>query len=229
MFREGGTLKEVKILVDGASDGPTNMGADSALLEQAERGIPGGRVYSWSETWVTLGCFQKAERELVPGLEIPTIVRPTGGKGVLHGTDVTVGLAVPLELLNLEEAERNPNSVYACLGAPIAMALTACGLPSVLGRETQFAGRGVKTGDCFGYISPGDIVDPVSGIKRCGCALKVTRTAALLQGSIPNGRPPIDPARVFMRPGPVILQEWDATFFARELQDALRCVIGVKI
>jgi lipoate-protein ligase A len=189
------------------------MARDRALLEEVTR--DGGlrfRVYRWSEPWVSLGLFQNPERDLLPQNPIPWVMRPTGGKAVLHGHDVTVGLALSLDRLgDPRQLERQIKVVYRAVVQPLVAALTTSGLPAKLAEETRFAGKGPRTADCFAHVSPNDIVDPSTGRKVCGCALKVTDRAVLVQASIPNGNPLLDPQRVFRVASSVSGPVWDPT------------------
>lgn len=183
------------------------MAADTVLLERAEAGESCGRVYSWSQVWVTLGRFQHPERDLL--IPIDWTRRPTGGKAVLHGHDVTVAIARPLSELGLDG--RSLRAVYRALIAPLVATLNELGCPSVLGDASRYAGRGVRTADCFAFTSGNDVVDPMTGHKRCGCALRITESAALLQASIPVRPPLVDPATVFPHAAEVVLPDREFT------------------
>lgn len=192
------------------------MALDVELLQRAERRIASARVYSWTGPWITLGKFQDPARDLLPTNRVPWIVRPTGGKAVLHGHDVTVALAVPLR-----QDARSIKPVYRALAAPLIAAMNACGLPAALGEHTRFAGKGAHVADCFAYVSPNDIVDRRTGQKLCGCALQVGKTGALVQASIPVEPPLIDPAAVIVGGKALVAPRWRSDGFAEQLQKAL--------
>ena len=187
------------VRLDAPADGPANMAADVALLESAEGGALGARVYAWTGAWVTLGRHQRAETALAPGCTVPWVVRPTGGKAVLHGHDVTVGLAVPLALLGLPDGSRRLGDVYRAVVAPLVGALADCGVPATLAEDTPFVRSVGKVADCFAHVAPNDVVGPDGG-KVCGCALKLTAQAVLLQASVPAGPPLVDLATVYTAP-----------------------------
>ena len=177
---------------DAPADGHRNMQVDIDLFHAAERGEYSLRFYSWDGPWVTLGRFQNPERDLIdPGL-VPWVMRPTGGKAVLHGHDLTITIACPDEGLSVKQ-------VYRALIRPLVEGMRAAGQPASLGEETRFVGSGA-TSDCFRHASANDVVDPNTGRKLIGCALKVTRVAALAQCSIPLHLPLIDPASVYRDP-----------------------------
>ena len=210
----------ISIRQDPPADGHTNMAADVALLEGAEEGRGEGRVYTWSDVWVTLGRFQSPEKDLLDPQTTNWVIRPTGGKAVLHGHDTTVGLALPLSLLDADP--RSIRSVYRAAVGPLVEALNACGLPAVLADGTRYAQRGVKTADCFAFTSPNDIVHRETGQKVCGCALRVTERAVLVHASVPHAAPEIPHAmliREAMRFEPPTL--WQPSFLVEALASAL--------
>lgn len=142
------------------------------------------RIYDWDQTWVTLGRFQKPVETLVDPLLQTWTIRETGGAAVLHGHDVTVSVAIPL--IN----SIGVKSVYRQMVRPLVLALQDVGFDATLGEDAGFADR--STGPyCFIGKSENDIVSVSTGQKLCGCALRVTREAALLQASIPVRRPAI--------------------------------------
>ncbi|MGI8923190.1 MAG: lipoate--protein ligase family protein [Fimbriimonadales bacterium] len=181
---------------EGKCDGHTNMSRDAGLLERAEAGESAARIYQWHGPWVSLGRFQDPERDLLDPSLVPWVVRPTGGKAVLHGHDLTVSLARPIDSTN----SRALRAEYRLLIAPLVRALDDLGLRAALGEETRFLTRGLKTADCFRHISPNDVIDPNTGRKLIGCAMRMTRRAVLAQCSIPVEMPLRDPARIYAHP-----------------------------
>lgn len=199
------------------------MGRDLELLAA---GQPACRLYEWDGVWVTIGRFQRPEKDLVDLDAYPWIVRPTGGKAVLHGHDWTIGLAVPLAAIAtqdwpIEKLSRSVRQVYRHVASPIIQALRACGLRAALGEETSFRG-GPRVADCFAHISANDIVEEETGVKVCGCALKLTPGAVLVQASIPRAEPLVAPARVICDAGNVILANWQSDVFPEALNHFLQ-------
>ncbi len=170
------------------------MVRDLALLE---RGQLAWRVYEWDGPWVSLGRFQTADSAILPAAPVQSVARPTGGRAVLHGHDVTVGLAMPLVAMEA----RNVKAVYRRAIAPIIEALRACGVDAELGEGR--AANVKLSADCFAAVSPNDVVLAGTGQKICGCALRVTETTALVQCSIPTREPLVDPRLVYREPAPV--------------------------
>lgn len=200
---------------EGVFDGPTNMARDAELLDLVAPGRAVFRVYRWDGPWVSLGFSQKPERALLPNAPVRWVMRPTGGKAVLHGHDVTVGLAVSLSDLELARGTRDVEAAFLGAGALLRDALRDCGLACEFARRDVT--RNAATTDCFAYSAPNDLVDP-HGNKVCGCAQKLTSEAVLTQASIPAGPPLVDPSLVYQSPGPVHWVSVDAI----DLADALR-------
>jgi len=174
---------------DGDRTAATQMARDEALWRTAQEGRPAGRVYDWDEVHVTVGRNQTFAPRQVRWTR-----RPTGGKAVLHGHDLTIGWAVPLAAFGLSDESRSVKAVYRAMAGPLIRALNAVGIPAELAETTRFVRNAGKVADCFAHISPNDIVNPASGQKVCGCALALGGGAALLQASVPVRRPAIDPA-----------------------------------
>ena len=210
----------MKFVVDGTHDGVVNMARDVELRDQADQGEFGCRVYFWSGPWVTLGRFQSAPKDLIDPTAIEWIVRPTGGKAVLHGHDVTVGLAAPLAQIGC--SSRELKRAYRALILPLVSALRECAVPCVLAEGTIHESKGIRTSDCFAFNSANDVVDEITGIKVCGCALQLTETSVLLQASIPYTQPLVDPSSVIREAAPGQSAEWDPQGFPEKLELALR-------
>ena len=198
------------------------MAADSELLVQAELGEAGARVYSWDGPWVSLGRSQTPGRALRQPALVPFVSRPTGGKAVLHGHDMTVALALPLQYLGLDSSSsKSVVAVYRSVVAHLIDALRLSGVDARLGEDTNFVGHAGHTSDCFAHVARNDIVDPQSGQKVCGCALRLTSLAVLVQASVPIAPPIVDPSTVFDRAAAVTWVKLDPSVFARHLEALL--------
>jgi lipoate-protein ligase A len=201
---------------EGLLDGRTNMDRDRELLRIADGGGIGCRVYGWDGPWVSLGRFQSPETDVVRGFD-NWVIRPTGGKAVLHGHDVTVGLAMPLPA-----GSRSVKLAFHAAVTPLIEALNACGLRCVLS-ESLGKRSALEIGtsaDCFAGISPYDVVDLESGQKVCGSALHVTRRSLLLQASIPYTLPLVPPSSAIAGGVSFPVLPWDHTRFAFAMRGA---------
>lgn len=216
----------LELVEDGCHDGPTNMARDLALLSALADSHATARIYRWAGPWISLGAFQREDREILGGCRVPMVRRPTGGKAVLHGHDVTLGLAARLESLlpgvPAGIRDRAVKRAYRALAVPIVAALRQCGLDASLAEETPFVRAGARTGDCFAHVSPNDIVDSKTGVKVCGCALSLAGGAVLLQASIPCSEPLVDPSTVFPTPHAASVQSWEPDQLVDALSDVWR-------
>ena len=199
-------------------DGPANMARDEALLHSSKLAA---RVYTWDGIWVSLGRFQKPGRALLNPGETRWVMRPTGGKAVLHGHDVTIGLAAPLELLNLDS--RSVGAAYRRIIEPIISAMRESGADVDLAERTSFVRSAGHTADCFAHIAPNDVVNVRTGQKVCGCALKLTADAVLVQASLPAGPPLVDPLELFNHPHS---PAWSSGLEPQTLRDSLEIALS---
>lgn len=190
-------------------EGEFNMNEDRVLLAEAENGVPGWRVYTWREPCVTLGRSQLPERDLLADAPIGYAPRPTGGRAVLHGHDLTVGLAFPLLTLGLPAGERSVRLVYRAAILPLVAALQQSGVPAAFGDERPGTLGGERSADCFSLLSGNDVVNTETGSKIGGCALRLTELAVLVQASIPVRQPQIRPSEIFWVPALVHPTEVD--------------------
>ncbi|HMS56006.1 MAG TPA: hypothetical protein PKA27_11460 [Fimbriimonadaceae bacterium] len=199
--------------------GIENMSRDAELPEDEVV----ARVYSWDGPWVSLGLFQHPESDLKTGCPIRWVKRPTGGRAVLHGHDVTVGLSIPFAAIDpTSDLSRSVRRAYRAAAEPIISALNALGVPACLGEEVPSREqKGPRSADCFAAISANDIVNRETLQKVCGCALKLRAHSVLLQASIPACPPLVDPGEVFTQPAPVSWVTIDLGNFAENLATAL--------
>ncbi len=78
-----------------------------ALLEWHSKGEipPTIRFYGWNPPTLSIGYFQKAEKEInfdkVKELGLGFVRRPTGGRGVLHDEELTYSVIVSEEYPNM--------------------------------------------------------------------------------------------------------------------------------
>ncbi|MCW5935791.1 MAG: hypothetical protein KIT11_00600 [Fimbriimonadaceae bacterium] len=181
--------------LEGPIGGIENMLRDAALLGSGLR----FRVYRWDGVWVSLGTGQSPERALVDPGATRWVKRPTGGRAVLHGHDVTLGLAMPLASLGLAEGEgRSVRKVYQRIVPLLGEALRLSGVGAAQNGSRTPYGPGA---DCFAHVAATDLVD-ASGQKVCGCALRIYRGSVLAQASIPAGPPLCEPASVIRNGAP---------------------------
>lgn len=142
------------------------MAIDAWLFEQCHAGLhpPALRFYSWTPAAISLGRHQQSWPQHWQGLRykdqpLDLVRRPTGGRAVLHGGDLTYSLVVPHQSGHRREAYE-----YLCR-------FLVEGWRS-LNVELQFgkAGRGYhRQVNCFESATAADLVKP-NGEKLIGSA-----------------------------------------------------------
>ena len=160
------------------------MAADTALLTALAEGTerqPVLRVYTWDRAAVSLGRLQQEEmvRRQYPGL--PLVRRPTGGRAVLHGEDLT--LAAALRIDALPEGCRTVLGSYRSLAGHVAAAFDSAGRDVCYSSEPAQGQHEVV--DCFAVSAGCDLVDARTGQKLMGSAQRRVGAALLQQMSIP--------------------------------------------
>ncbi|GIV05180.1 MAG: hypothetical protein KatS3mg016_0755 [Fimbriimonadales bacterium] len=194
----------VRLLNDGICPPEVNMARDLALLEAFERGETPAtlRVYQWASPAVTYGVNQQLPPRLVEGCErlgIPMFRRPTGGKAVLHGHDLTLALVWQPARVRLY-----PRQVYLQLAPALMEAFRHVGVPAAQGDAAAPDPRSLDDGgDCFATPAIADIVHAETGIKLMGCALLVRGAKVLMQASIPLRLPEAPVEALFGHAHPV--------------------------
>src|SRR5690242_3534244 len=93
--------KETWRFIDSGNGSPSfNMALDEALMEWNSQGKfpPIIRFYGWNPATLSIGFFQKAEKEIdieaVRNQGIGFVRRPTGGRAVLHEHELTYSVIV---------------------------------------------------------------------------------------------------------------------------------------
>jgi len=204
------------------------MALDEAILESlcANAAAPTLRLYGWKRPAITLGRFQNATRTLCMEAcaehRIPLVRRITGGRGILHGDDLTLGLIAPLEALGLSGDTANGSAaLYARIAPGFARAFAALGISadSGDGREERRSGA---HGDCFATAGRADLIAVASGRKLLGAALHRRGRWILLQASIPyRSSAKMQALRAELFRGPAAEPGFDADFDPGVLGNAL--------
>jgi len=168
----------------GIADASYNMAVDEAIAEMALRGRvpPTLRFYGWAVPSVSLGCFQKTEDIDTGYCEdrgIPIVRRPTGGRAILHGREVTYSFASSKALPCFSGGLLD---TYGHLSRAFCTALKSLGLDVEI-KNRREKGR-ILTGSalCFQSVSYGEL--SVNSRKVIGSAQKRWKEGFLQQGSI---------------------------------------------
>jgi lipoate-protein ligase A len=175
------------------------MAADLACLDAvAAGGPPSLRLYTWSPPALSLGRFQPdvdvdAARCAELGVEV--VRRPTGGKALLHGADLTYAVA----LARPDGPEGHVDAVYRTIAAALVAGLSALGVAASVGEE-----RGPAGPVCFAAAQGADL--RVDGRKLCGSAQVQRGDAVLQHGSVLLERLPFDEIDLLAGPPPEPLE-----------------------
>lgn len=154
------------------------MAADHALALCLAEGRAVLRLYEWLGPTVSLGRNEPAaasyDRHAALARGIDFVRRPTGGRAVLHDSELTYAVVVPLRALG------GPRLAYRDVNACLAAALRELGVDASV-TET---GRTLRPdgGPCFAAAAPGEVV--AHGRKRIGSAQARIGRALLQHGSI---------------------------------------------
>jgi lipoate-protein ligase A len=170
---------------DARLDGAAHMAADVALLDRVAAGeAPTLRLYRWRPPALSLGRFQAdddVDRDACARFGVEVVRRPTGGKGLLHGGDLTYAVALPRP----EGAAGGVDAVYELLAGGLIAGLATLGVEAAIARHDGPAGP-----VCFAAQQGADL--RVGDRKLCGSA-QVRHAGAVLQhGSILLERLPFD-------------------------------------
>jgi lipoate-protein ligase A len=171
--------------LDSGIDAAGQMAADGALLEGVAAGdAPALRLYRWSPPALSLGRFQPDDH--VDGaacarLGVDVVRRPTGGRGLLHGGDLTYAVVMPRPAGPAGKVA----AVYERLAAGLIAGLAALGVDAAVARNEGPAGP-----VCFASQQGADL--RVGTRKLCGSAQVRLGGAVLQHGSILLDRLPFD-------------------------------------
>ena len=225
-------MAETWLLVDDLDDPPDaagHMAADLAMLDAvAAGGTPVLRFYRWDPPALSLGRFQPdddVDRAACARLGVEVVRRPTGGRALLHGGDVTYAAAFPQP----GGEAGSVGELYSWIAAGLVLGLAQLGVDAAVARNDGPAGP-----VCFAGQQGADL--RVGERKLCGSA-QVRRNGAVLQhGSVLTerlafdeldlvrprpGDPSIPEAREHLRNVTVTLGELGAPSEPRAVADAL--------
>ncbi len=159
------------------------MATDALLLTtlaESCTATPAVRAYTWNKPAVSIGRLQNeaAVRALYPNL--PLVRRPTGGRAVLHGDDLTISVAVRLDWFPLER--RSVTGSHQLLVDPVRIALASSGLNVCYGGCPIRDQKNIV--NCFDLAASCDLIESHSGKKLVGSAQRRENNALLQQMSL---------------------------------------------
>ncbi len=171
-------------MIDGPVQAHENMARDEAvgLMVKQGKSPPTLRLYQWQGLSVTIGRYQKAsEVDLTrcAELNIPVVRRPTGGRAILHGQDLTYSFS------SQSVGEFFSGSLlqsYGHISQAFLIAFNALGIPAELKTRKEKGRVLVGSPLCFQSVSFGEIT--IKGKKVIGSAQRRWEDAFLQQGTI---------------------------------------------
>lgn len=183
-------MKETWRFIDsGNGSAAFNMALDEALLNWQSKGEipPVIRFYGWDPATLSIGYFQKAEKEIdleaVKNLGLGFVRRPTGGRGVLHEHELTYSVIVS------ETHSKMPQTVteaYRVISEGILKGFHQLGLDAYFAVpktvEEREALKSPHSAVCFDAPSWYELV--VEGRKVAGSAQTRQKGVILQHGSI---------------------------------------------
>ena len=184
-----------RLLLDGDAHGFWNMGVDEALAASAAAGGPATlRLYAWRGAWLSLGYAQRASPERAGACRAAgtgVVRRATGGRAVLHGSDLTYAVAAHESAL-----PDGLGATYELVGDALADAVAGLGIAAERAIPTGAAGAGF---DCF--AAPAGDEFCVDGRKLVGSAQLRAGGAVLQHGSLRLAPDPPEACRAAGLPG----------------------------
>ncbi|KZZ86272.1 MULTISPECIES: biotin/lipoate A/B protein ligase family protein [Bacillaceae] len=183
-------IKEKWRFIDSGNCSPSfNMALDEALLDWHSEGKipPVIRFYGWNPATLSIGYFQKAEKEIdfdaVKRHGLGFVRRPTGGRGVLHDQELTYSVIVTEEH---PEMPRTVTEAYRVISEGILEGFRNLGLDAYFAiPRTDEEKEGLKnprSSVCFDAPSWYELV--VEGRKVAGSAQTRQKGVILQHGSI---------------------------------------------
>ncbi|MDJ0507790.1 MAG: biotin/lipoate A/B protein ligase family protein [Crocosphaera sp.] len=158
----------------------TQMSIDSWLLDQYEKGLIAStlRFYTWSKPAISLGYLQKKYPQHWNHLNwnkepIDLVLRPTGGRAVLHQGDLTYAIIMSLD-------SRKTLAIYQDICTFLIQGWLSLGIALEYGA----AKRGyIHNSSCFNTATIADLIT-ADGSKLIGSAQRRGKRSILQHGSM---------------------------------------------
>ncbi|MCP3738515.1 lipoate--protein ligase family protein [Rossellomorea sp. BNER] len=182
--------KEKWRFIDSGNCSPSyNMALDEALLDWHSDGRipPTIRFYGWNPATLSIGYFQKVEKEIdlakVEEHCLGFVRRPTGGRGVLHEHELTYSVIVTEEH---PEMPKTVTEAYRVISEGILKGFQGLGLEAYFAvprtEEERNSLKNPRSAVCFDAPSWYELV--VEGRKVAGSAQTRQKGVILQHGSI---------------------------------------------
>ncbi|WP_203472666.1 lipoate--protein ligase family protein [Dissulfurispira thermophila] len=177
-------MTDWRLIDSGLCDAAYNMALDEAIAISVRNSNapPTLRFYNWRCTSVSLGSFQKIADiniEYCINNNIPVVRRPTGGRGILHGDELTYSFSARNEGF----FSGGLLETYHRLSLAFQSSLHRMGLKVTIKTQRESVANLTRSPLCFKSTSYGEI--SLDGKKLIGSAQKRWKDGFLQQGSIP--------------------------------------------
>ena len=182
------TMQEWRVIEDGPGNGVSNMATDRAILAACEAGeaSPTLRLYGWNRPTLTVGYAQDIAREIdverCRELDIEVVRRPTGGRALLHHSEVTYSFTAPVP------HPQFPSSLlgaYRVVARALLEGLKELGVKNAVlasAKKVDKSRVSSRSPSCLSSINHWEI--EVGEAKLVGSAQRRTKKAFLQHGSI---------------------------------------------
>lgn len=176
-------MRQWRLICDPPALGTWNMAVDTAFLQAVGHGesVPILRLYGWEPLCLSLGYGQRLHDANLACIETNgwgIVRRPTGGKAILHGRELTYSVTLPKDH---ELAQGDVVESYRRISEALITALRILGLSPE--SERQAKGNKGLGPVCFEVPSHYEIT--VGGKKLIGSAQVRRREGILQHGSLP--------------------------------------------
>jgi len=168
------------LLISPPLSASLNMAVDEAIFNVSS--CPTLRFYRWNSPSISVGYFQRIDKGFLDScsrMGVPVVRRPTGGRAILHHSEITYSLVSPYNLFPGPSALTN---IYKKLARWQVDSLSALGLKADMGERRGNVRPYQKSESCFMTSTPYEV--HVGGRKICGSAQKRGKTSFLQHGSI---------------------------------------------
>jgi lipoate-protein ligase A len=206
------------------------MATDEAILMGVVKGLspPTVRLYSFDPPAITIGRFQRLTDELrlkAEGCGLAVVRRPSGGRAVVHGNDISYSVVASVEHPLLGGSIKE---TYRRISERLASALSS------LGVEVTFEPRGrsqkyQRSESCF---ETSVLYELKAGEEKIAGSAQTRQGGAFLQqGTISVGPVPIDFESIFgdgARTPESLSSLAGRPFTHRQVTESIRSSFGVK-
>ncbi|MBI4844784.1 MAG: lipoate--protein ligase family protein [Nitrospirae bacterium] len=172
-----------RIIIQERNNAFFNMALDEAICDAVRRKLspPTLRVYKWARPSVSIGYFQKIsdiDIDYCKNNDYPVVRRLTGGRAILHDSEITYSFSAKKGSLYFNGRLRND---YTIISRALVEGLKLCGIPAEISFKRKKASE-QKSPVCFKVVSYGEVT--VNDRKVIGSAQKRYSDGFLQHGSI---------------------------------------------